>query len=124
MLVFLSVFPFAAAAMFTLIINALLPALGFAWSWIFGVNIASFLTYGYDKAIAGRSVTRVPEAVLHLLTLFGGMLGSFLAMHLFRHKTHKTSFRIAFWVIVIVQIIVIVWLTRHTVFMQRMTQAF
>src|SRR5512144_3100520 len=100
MLAILSVVPFIAAAVLTLIINALLPTLGLAWSWIFGVSVASFFTYGYDKTIAGRNVTRVPEVVLHLLTLLGGTLGSFLGMQIFRHKTQKKSFQVVFWAIV------------------------
>ena len=113
MLVILSVVPFVAAAVLALIINALLPALGLAWSWIFGVSIASFFTYGYDKSIAGRGVTRVPELVLHALTAVGGTFGSFLGMQLFRHKTQKTSFRLVFWIIVAIQIIVIILLLTH-----------
>ena len=110
MLVILSVVPFIIAALLALASNALLPALGLAWSWIFGITIVSFFTYGYDKSIAGRNVTRVPEIVLHLLTLLGGTLGSFLGMQIFRHKTQKKSFRIVFWAIVIVQIVVIILL--------------
>lgn len=110
MLVILSVVPFIAAAVLTSIINALIPGLGLGWSWIFGVSIASFFTYGYDKSIAGHNVTRVPELVLHALTAVGGTFGSFLGMQIFRHKTQKKSFRIVFWVIVAVQIVVIVLL--------------
>ena len=110
MLVFLSVIPFIAAAGLTLLINALLPSLGLAWSWIIGVSIASFLTYGYDKSIAGRGATRIPELVLHLLTAVGGTIGSFAAMRIFHHKTQKRSFQLVFWVIVVIQIVAIVLL--------------
>ena len=110
MLVILSVVPFIAAAVLTLIINALIPGLGLAWSWILGVSVAAFLTYGYDKSIAGRGVTRVPEIVLHLLTAAGGTIGSFAGMRVFHHKTQKKSFQIVFWAIVAIQIVVIVLL--------------
>ena len=110
MLALLSIVPFAAAAVLALLINALLPSLGLAWSWIIGVSIASFFTYGYDKSIAGRGVTRVPEVVLHLLTALGGTLGSFVAMRLFHHKTQKRSFQLIFWVIVAIQVVVIILL--------------
>jgi uncharacterized membrane protein YsdA (DUF1294 family) len=110
MLIFLSIAPFIAAAVLTLLINALLPSLGLAWSWIIGVSIASFFTYGYDKSIAGRGVTRIPEVVLHLLTAVGGTIGSFAAMRIIHHKTQKTSFQLVFWVIVIIQVVVIVLL--------------
>jgi uncharacterized membrane protein YsdA (DUF1294 family) len=110
MLVILSVAPFIAAAVLTLIINALIPGLGLGWSWIFGVSIAAFFTYGYDKSVAGHNVTRVPELVLHALTAVGGTVGSFLGMQIFRHKTQKKSFRLVFWIIVAIQIVVIVLL--------------
>ncbi len=108
MLVFLSVVPFIAAAVLALLINALLPWLGLAWSWIIGISIVSFFTYGYDKSIAGRGVTRVPEVILHLLTALGGTLGSFAAMRLFHHKTQKRSFQLVFWAIVAIQVVVII----------------
>jgi len=110
MLAIVSIVPFIAAAVLALFINALIPGLGLGWSWVFGVSIASFFTYGYDKSIAGRNVTRVPEVVLHLLTAVGGTIGSFLGMQLFRHKTQKTSFRLVFWAIVVVQVVVIILL--------------
>jgi uncharacterized membrane protein YsdA (DUF1294 family) len=110
MLVVLSVAPFVAAAVFTLLVNALLPSLGLAWSWISGVSVASFFTYGYDKSVAGHNVTRVPEVVLHLLTAVGGTIGSFAGMRIFHHKTQKKSFQLIFWVIVIIQLVVIILL--------------
>jgi uncharacterized membrane protein YsdA (DUF1294 family) len=110
MLIVLSVVPFVAAAVLALLVNALIPSLGLAWSWIIGVSIASFFTYGYDKSIAGRGVTRVPEVVLHLLTAVGGTIGSFAGMQLFRHKTQKKSFQIVFWAIVAIQVVVLILL--------------
>ncbi len=114
MLTVLSIAPFVVAAILALIINALIPALGLGWSWISGISLAAFGTYGYDKSIAGRGVTRVPEVVLHLLTALGGSIGSFAGMQVFRHKTQKKSFQLVFWAIVIIQIIIIVlWLTKR-----------
>ena len=110
MLTVLSVVPFIAAAVLALLINALLPALGLFWSWIIAVSIASFITYGYDKSIAGHDKTRVPEVVLHALTALGGTIGSFAAMQIFRHKTQKKPFQVVFWGIVAVQVILIVFL--------------
>jgi len=110
MLTVLSIAPFVIAAVLALIINALLPSLGLFWSWIIGVSIASFGTYGYDKSIAGRGVMRVPEVVLHALTALGGSFVSFAGMQIFLHKTQKKSFQLVFWIIVVIQIIVIVLL--------------
>ena len=105
MLAVLSVAPFVVAAALALVVNALIPSLGLGWSWIIGVSIATFGTYGYDKFIAGRGATRVPEVVLHLLTALGGTIGTFAGMHIFRHKTQKRAFQMVFWAIVAVQVV-------------------
>jgi uncharacterized membrane protein YsdA (DUF1294 family) len=110
MLVILSVVPFVAAAVLALLINALITSLGWFGAWIGGVSIASFFTYAYDKSIAGHGITRVPEAVLHLLTALGGTLGSFAAMRIFHHKTLKRPFQMIFWAIVAIQAVVIILL--------------
>lgn len=62
-------------------------------------SLVLFLLYGYDKYQAQRGGWRVPEARLHLLSLFGGWPGGFLAQRLFRHKTCKRSFQLSFWLI-------------------------
>ena len=69
-----------------------------------GINAATLLLYGYDKAVAGRKRTRVPERVLHLLAFLGGSPAALLGQSLFRHKTVKPSFQRAFWLIVVVQL--------------------
>ena len=53
--------------------------------------------------------SRVPEMVLHILALAGGSLGAWLGMRLFRHKTVKGSFRLAFWLIVSLQVLLVAW---------------
>jgi uncharacterized membrane protein YsdA (DUF1294 family) len=110
MLTVLSIAPFVVAAVLALISKALIPTMDLLLALIIGVSIASFGTYGYDKSIAGRGVTRVPEVILHLLTALGGTIGSFAAMQIFRHKTQKKSFQLVFWAIVAVQIVAIVLL--------------
>jgi uncharacterized membrane protein YsdA (DUF1294 family) len=72
-----------------------------------GVNVATILLYGYDKAVAGTGRLRVPENVLHLLALFGGSPAALLGQTVFRHKTVKTSFRRVYWLIVVLQLGVI-----------------
>jgi uncharacterized membrane protein YsdA (DUF1294 family) len=69
-----------------------------------GVNLATLALYGYDKAIAGGTRTRVPEKVLHLLALAGGSPGALIAQTLFRHKTVKASFQRTYWLIVLFQL--------------------
>ena len=72
-----------------------------------GINLATILLYGYDKAIAGGTRRRVPENVLHLAAIAGGSPGALLAQVLFRHKTVKASFRRVFWLIVVFQLVAV-----------------
>ena len=43
---------------------------------------------------------RIPESTLHTLELAGGWPCALLAQRLFRHKTTKASYRVAFWTMV------------------------
>jgi uncharacterized membrane protein YsdA (DUF1294 family) len=87
---------------------------GSEWTWIAfwlaGINLTTFLYYGYDKACARLARRRVPERVLHGLALVGGSVGALAAMRLFRHKTIKSGFRIVFWLIVAAQLLLLAWL--------------
>lgn len=76
-------------------------------SWLIVITLVAFLTYGYDKAIAGSDRTRVPEKVLLALTLAGGTIGAFVGRSLFRHKTVKASFRAKLWLVVGFQVLLV-----------------
>jgi len=80
-------------------------------SYLISINLVTFLYYGFDKMIAGSESVRIPELVLHSLALAGGSPAGLLAQKLLRHKTIKTSFQITYWAIVILQIILILWLS-------------
>ncbi|MGL2992896.1 DUF1294 domain-containing protein [Flavobacterium sp. TSSA_36] len=75
------------------------------------INIFAFFVIGYDKIVAQKHKRRIPETTLLAFVFFGGALGSGLAMLLFRHKTRKTSYLIKFWLIVILQILAICFVT-------------
>ncbi len=76
-------------------------------SWLIAISLVAFCTYAYDKSLASGDALRVPERVLLLLALIGGTPGAFLGMQVFRHKTSKQSFQQQFWLVVLVQIILI-----------------
>lgn len=76
-------------------------------SWLIGINLVTLLSYGYDKAIAGSKRTRVPEDVLLVLAVIGGGVGAWVGMRLFHHKTEKRRFQRAFWLIMIVQVVLV-----------------
>jgi len=71
--------------------------------WLVTVNLLAFGYYGYDKWRSIRASRRIPEVVLHGLSLAGGSPGAYLAMRTFRHKTIKGRFRWIFWSIVVLQ---------------------
>ena len=77
-------------------------------AWLLSVNVVAFVYYGYDKSCARSASRRVPEAVLHGLSMAGGSLGAYAGMRLFRHKTIKGSFRIFFWFVVAMQVLLII----------------
>jgi uncharacterized membrane protein YsdA (DUF1294 family) len=76
-------------------------------AWLLAVNLVTVLAYGYDKWVAGSKLTRVPELVLLALALAGGTPGALLGMRAFHHKTAKESFRLKFWLVVLVQLAVV-----------------
>jgi uncharacterized membrane protein YsdA (DUF1294 family) len=78
--------------------------------WLVSVNVVTLAYYGIDKLLAMRSAIRIPEIVLHTLGAIGGSPAALLGMWLFRHKTIKTSFRIFFWIIVVLQVSFAIWL--------------
>lgn len=57
------------------------------------VNLGSASLFAYDKIQAGRGGWRISERDLCQTAIVGGWAGGLLAMHLFRHKTRKTSFQ-------------------------------
>lgn len=77
-------------------------------SWLLAITLVAFITYGYDKAIAGSARTRVPEKVLLALTFAGGTIGTYVGRALFRHKTIKASFRTQLWLVVGAQLILVI----------------
>ena len=77
-----------------------------AVSWVpmiaYGVvSAVAFLLYWSDKRKARTDAWRIPENVLHAVELAGGWPGALLAQQVFRHKTRKVSFQMAFWFIVL-----------------------
>ena len=77
------------------------------WAYLFSVNIVGFGMYALDKLAAKGVWLRVPESLLHLLALLGATPAAIAAQQLFWHKTTKRSFQVLFWLIVLLQIIVI-----------------
>ena len=99
---------------FTLLIGIAALIAGLPW-WLvvpavlLAINAVTLALYRYDKAIASSEWTRVPELILLALALFGGSPAAFVAIYGFRkrHKAQKASFVILYWLIVVVQLLVL-----------------
>lgn len=78
--------------------------------WIGIMSLWTFGIMGLDKNRAKKKERRIPEKNLWILAIFGGGIGAYLGMILFRHKTRRTSFRIDFLMLAIVHILFVVYL--------------
>lgn len=65
------------------------------------MSLITFALYGMDKYSATKGKWRIPEKTLHLFELSCGWPGAAFGQQLFRHKTRKISFRVLFWICVI-----------------------
>ena len=72
---------------------------------LLGVNVLTFLTFGWDKRAAVKGHRRVSEARLLWMTLGLSAPGAWLAVKVFRHKTIKTSFRVKLYAVTFLQVI-------------------
>ena len=74
---------------------------------LFLINLITFSVFGYDKQLAKNRKNRISERSLFLLMLFGGTIGGFLAMLIFRHKTKKSSFKLMVFGIIVIQLVLL-----------------
>lgn len=84
-------------------------SLGFLWIYLVTVTLITFCLYGFDKHQSINGKTRIPEIILHFLSLIGGMVGAFSGMILFRHKTRKLQFKLVFLAIALIQTGLALW---------------
>ena len=73
-------------------------------------SMLTFILYANDKSKAKRGERRTPENTLHLFALVGGWPGAAIAQQTLRHKSQKQEFRFVFWLTVIANFSVLVWL--------------
>ncbi len=75
--------------------------------YFYVINFISFFIYAYDKIKAIKNSQRTSENKLLFSSFIGGVIGSLLAMLFFRHKIKKVSFMIKFFILVLIQIILL-----------------
>lgn len=66
--------------------------------------IITYMAYAADKHFAQNNRWRIPETNLHLLEFLGGWPAALIAQRVLRHKTRKASYRIVFWMMVVLNV--------------------
>ena len=73
-------------------------------------NLLTFIIYGIDKFKARKSKWRIPESTLLLLAVFGGSIGAWLGLQVWRHKTQHKKFYIGIPMILTLQVIATIYI--------------
>ena len=76
------------------------------------INVVTFLVYGIDKWKAKQGSWRISEATFLILAAIGGSIGALLGMKVWRHKTQHKKFKYGLPLILIIQIILIGYLSK------------
>ena len=74
------------------------------------VSGITFGIYALDKSAAKSGSWRTRENTLHILALSGGWPGALIAQHTLRHKSKKSTFRFMFWLTVMLNAGILIWL--------------
>jgi uncharacterized membrane protein YsdA (DUF1294 family) len=76
------------------------------------INIVTFLVYGIDKWKVKQGSWRISEATLLIFAVIGGSIGALLGMKIWHHKTMHKKFKYGLPLILIIQIILIGYLSK------------
>ena len=74
------------------------------------LNLLTFIIYGIDKFKAKKAKWRIPESTLLLLAVFGGSIGAWLGLQVWRHKTQHKKFFIGIPMILTLQVIATIYI--------------
>ncbi len=84
--------------------------------YLIAVNLTAFCMFGFDKRRSIKGGSRIPERRLHFMGFIGGFVGGYAGMSLFRHKTRKMSFKVAFFFASLLSAAILFFLARHFYF--------
>ena len=84
------------------------------------LNLLTFIIYGIDKFKAKKSKWRIPESTLLLLAVFGGSIGAWLGLQVWRHKTQHKKFYIGIPLMIITQVALILFQVSQTLNLLRL----
>lgn len=76
------------------------------------INLTGLVVMGLDKSKARRGAWRIPEKILFGVSLFGGSVGTWAGMYLFRHKTRHWYFVIGMPLILVIHICLVIYLLK------------
>ncbi|VEH21138.1 Protein of uncharacterised function (DUF1294) [Chryseobacterium nakagawai] len=75
-------------------------------------NLITFGVFGFDKLQAKRHQWRISENVLLGLSLIG-IIGAAAGMIIFNHKVSKKSFLVKFFIVLLIDVVLLYRLIRH-----------
>ncbi|MBQ5659576.1 MAG: DUF1294 domain-containing protein [Peptococcaceae bacterium] len=75
------------------------------------VNALGFYMMWSDKRKAIKDAWRTPERNFFIVALIGGSVGCWAGMQTFRHKTKHIKFTVGIPMILLLQIMVVLWIT-------------
>lgn len=75
-------------------------------------NLITFGVFGFDKLQAKRHQWRISENALLALSLIG-LAGAAFGMVIFNHKVSKKSFLVKFFLVVLIDVVLLYRLIRH-----------
>jgi uncharacterized membrane protein YsdA (DUF1294 family) len=75
------------------------------------INIIGFAIMFIDKQKAKRGSWRIPENTIFIITAIGGGIGTIAGMYAFRHKTKKWTFKIGLPVLLVLDILIVLYLS-------------
>lgn len=77
------------------------------------MNLAGIAVMGMDKSRARKHQWRISEKALFAVSIFGGSIGTWAGMYLFRHKTKHWYFVIGMPLVLVLQLALAGYLMMH-----------
>lgn len=71
------------------------------------INIVGFACMYFDKRAARLNRYRISEKFLFTIAIIGAVIGVWIGMYMFRHKTKKLHFVFGMPIILIIQILIL-----------------
>jgi uncharacterized membrane protein YsdA (DUF1294 family)/cold shock CspA family protein len=101
---------FSLSFLISLIVLVIIGKLsGVVLYWYLMLTVLALAFYKNDKEAAKRQYWRTSENTLQLLSLLGGWPGALIAQKTLHHKSSKTSFKVIFYITMIINLTGFSW---------------